>query len=1613
MTTIHAILDDLARVATDARDKGDKFERLVAAYLRTEPLYLDQFSEVWLWSDWPGREGRPDTGIDIVAQERTGGVCAIQCKFYDPSHTMVRNDIDSFLAASSRSPFTSRMLVTTTDKWSKNAEEVLSGQHPPTARLRVRDLDDSTIDWGRFALDRPDTLTRKAQKTIRPHQAEALARVATGFQTHDRGKIIMACGTGKTYTALKIAEHLAPPGGLVLFLVPSISLLSQSLKEWTAEADQPLRAFAVCSDTTVGKKTASEDMRVHDLAYPATTDATKLVRAFQIPPRAPGLRTVIFSTYQSIQVLADAQVRGLPDFDLVICDEAHRTTGATLEGEEESHFVRVHDQGFLKARKRLYMTATPRLYSDGTKTKAQEEGAVLCSMDDVALYGPEFYRLGFGEAVGAGLLCDYKVMVLAIDEKAVGKTFQGQIADAHNELTLDDAVKIVGCWNGLAQRTPTEEGEKARNVPRTPMRRAVAFARSIKDSQKIAKLFGQIVQEYLSGAAGDESLLRCEVQHVDGTYNVLKRNERLDWLKDDTRSQGAVCRILSNARCLSEGVDVPALDAAIFLNPRDSVVDVVQSVGRVMRRAEGKEYGYIILPVGIPAHLTPEEALRDNKKYKIVWQVLQALRAHDDRFNAEVNKLELNKSRSDQIQVIGIGGQGLDWDGDRGRQIETVFSFPEIGEWRDAIYAKIVQKCGDRRYWESWAGDVAQIAERHTARIEALIESAHPEHRALFDDFLAGLRKNLNPSITEADAIEMLSQHLITKPVFDALFAGYSFADHNPVSQSMQKMVDLLEGQALEKETTKLTKFYEDVRTRAQGIDNAEGRQRVILELYDKFFRTAFPRMAERLGIVYTPVEVVDFILQSAEVALQKHFGAHLADQGVQILDPFTGTGTFIVRLLQSGLIKPRDLPYKYTHEMHANEIVLLAYYIAAINIESAYYAQTAKYLPFEGIVLTDTFQMTEGRDLIDTAVLPENSERVNRQKRQDIRVIIGNPPYSAQQESENDNNKNLAYPTLDSRIRETYAARSNAKLVKNLYDSYIRAMRWATDRLKNDGIIAFVTNGSFLDANNMDGLRQCLTEEFSHLYVFNLRGNQRTSGELSRREGGKIFGSGSRTPVAITILVKDQAHTGPCVLLYHDIGDYRSREDKLAIVQGLRNIDSVSWQTLTPNAEGDWLNQRNPIFETFMPLGNKDDKSAQTVFSIYSQGVLSARDAWAYNFSRSHLEANMSSMIRTYNSEAERYAQSCKGLRKDQWPEVETIVDADPKRISWTHNLKADTKAGKTYDLDPTSLTVSMYRPFTKEWLYFNRRFNERVYQMPRLFPTPEHENVVISATGIGASKAFSALVSDCVVNYHMHDTGQCFPLYWYEKVEAADAPGSGEDMFAERPRPDAHGYIRHEAITDAALAAFRAHYRDTAIGKDDLFWYVYGVLHAPDYRERFASDLKKMLPRIPYAADFWAFSRAGRALGDWHLHYETVEPYPLSEDVSQLLTDTDYRVTKMVWGKQEGKPDKTAIIYNARLTLRGIPLEAYDYVVNGKSAIEWVMERYAVTVDKESQIRNDANDWRAAEDPRYIVDLVKRVVRVSVETVRIVADIPSLETQADRVTTTVAALTDTREIT
>ncbi|WP_198116800.1 DEAD/DEAH box helicase [Massilia rhizosphaerae] len=1596
--TFKELLDELTAAARSNHDKGTQFEKLIANYLLTDPQYADRLAEVWLWSEWPDRWAT-DVGIDLVARERsTGEYWAIQCKFYEQAHYLQKADIDSFFTASGKRfsttdgerSFAHRVIVSTTDRWSKHAEDALANQTISVSRLWFKDLADSPIDWSQFSLSNIKDIRLKKKKDVRPHQSEAIGKVLEGFEALDRGKLIMACGTGKTFTALRLMESLVPAGGKVLFLAPSISLVAQSQREWTAESAEPFHAFVICSDSKVGRD--AEDISTHDLAYPATTDARRLSTVASILSK--DRRTIVFSTYQSVQVVADAQKQGLGEFDLIICDEAHRTTGLTLPGESHSEFVKVHDDDIVHGKKRLYMTATPRIFGEASKNRASQADATLFSMDNESTFGKEFYRLGFGKAVQRDLLSEYKVLIVAVKEAEMAKlanNFNNAFKiDEKKAIDIRFATKIVGSWKGLSKRGLVEVGEDGEQEElaedKAPMRRAVAFSKSIKDSTQTTDIFTKLVNLYRQSHEGDDEafsgMVECQLGHVDGTMNALVRQGALDWLKSEAPT--GQCRILSNARCLSEGIDVPALDAVVFFDTRESIVDIVQSVGRVMRKAPGKRYGYIILPVCIPSEKVKDynSYIDSDPQFKGIWKVIKALRAHDESL---VDEAEFRR----KIQVISDPDRKAG-DDRKQEQGALPLEFPTlpIDAINEAVYAAIPKKLGDREYWSEWAKSISLVAERLIARIKALLSNDANLTEA-FDVFEKGLRDTLNPAVTRDEAIEMLAQHILTLPVFQALFASSNFPQHNVVGKALQQIADRLGKSAIASETEGLDKFYENVRERISLAKSDKSKQDIIRNLYDTFFHNAFPRMAERLGIVYTPVQIVDFILKSADVALRRHFGESLSSPGVQILDPFAGTGTFPVRLIQSGLIDPECLRHKFAHELHANELVLLAYYIATVNIETAFHAATKEYRPFDGMILVDTFQMTEENDLVDTVVLPENNERAERQLAQPIRVIVGNPPYSAQQESEADDNKNLSYPTLDRRIRSTYAEKSSGKLAKNLYDSYIRAIRWASDRVVDRGIVAFVTNGSFLNANNMDGLRKCLTEEFSHLYVFNLRGDQRTAGEESRREGGKVFGSGSRTPVAITILIKDPVHVGPCELHYHDIGDYLTQQEKLDIVERFGSIDSVPWRTLQPNEQGDWANQRDPAFEKFIQIGDKDKPDADSIFGVYSLGVVTNRDPWTYNMSRDTVAMKMEQMIANYNVERGRYATVRANSPKDQAPELESVIDTDPKRISWTRALKADAKRDKELNFEPSSLRVAMYRPFSKQWMYFNRRCNEMVYQIPRLFPTERHANIVISSTGVADRKGYSALVTDHVPNMHLTDTGQCFPLYWYEKADPAEGP-QGE-MFAAQENPDADGYVRRDAITDWALDTFQTHYKDITISKEDIFWYTYGVLHSSEYKQRFAADLKKMLPRIPLVLDFRAFCEAGRKLGKWHLDYEDVEPFPLTEERKRLvMDDTDYRVEKMAFGKKDGKADRSVIVYNSHLVLRDIPLEAYEYVVNGKSAIEWIMERYQVSTDKPSGIKSDPNEW--SDDPRYIIDLLKRIVRVSIETSRIVKSLPAL---------------------
>lgn len=1635
MKNFTQILDIFRKEALSERDKGYRFERLMQAYLKTTSVYQNVFEEVWLWMEFPYHDqfGGKDIGIDLVAKTFDNDYWAIQCKCFAADKYITKGDVDTFLATSSKTfevngdtvMFSQRLWISTTNKWNATAELTIKKQMPPVRRLNLIDLESDDVDWEKLEQGLYGKASRPQPFVIKEHQQKAIDKTHEYFKTHDRGKLIMACGTGKTFTSLKIAERETDNNGLVLFLVPSIALLGQTLRSWSQQASVPINAVCICSDSQVSKQEIKNDegaVSVLDLALPASTDTDFIVRQLDsIRKKGNKGMTVVFSTYQSIEVISRAQSKMLSHtnneygiFDIIICDEAHRTTGVTLKGTDESAFIKVHDNNFIKAKHRIYMTATPRLYTSEARKKAEENDAVLCSMDDVSMYGEEIYRIGFGEAVEKQLLTDYKVLILAVGDKDITPALRDVITNEDGTITTNDASKFVGCINALSKRILGDEGLIKAADP-LPMRRAVAFCSTIKDSKATAQIFTDCKDAYMEDISEEDKNMMVDVvaHHVDGTMSATSRDAELMWLKAQPDND-MECRMLTNARCLSEGVDVPSLDAVVFVSPKNSQVDVVQAVGRVMRRSEGKKYGYIIIPVVIPEQVEGDEVLSKHPNFKVVWTVLNALRAHDDRFNAEVNKIELSKKQPKHILFGGVPNDDDSTDNslaeskeqrresaaqEMARQLSLQFE-----DLQNVFYAKMVTKVGSKRYWELWAKDIAKIAEGHIERIKKLIAD-EGKHKKAFEQLMKGLRKNINPNISEQEAIEMLSQHIITLPVFEALFGDYEFVNSNAVSKSMQKMLALLDDETkTEEENERLQKFYEYVRTTVGDIKDAEGRQRLIVELYDKFFKIASPKTVEKLGIVYTPVEVVDFIIRSVAYIIQKEFGRSLSDENVHILDPFTGTGTFITRLLQSGVISRETLTRKYRKEIHANEIVLMAYYIASINIENVYHSLMPddNYKSFDGICLTDTFQL--GEDGSDESLFseqfPANSKRVIAQKKCPITVIIGNPPYSIGQKSANDNAQNQSYPNLEKHIETTYVEQSEANLNKSAYDSYVKAFRWASDRLSQTkgGVIGFVTNGAWLDANGLDGMRKCFEKEFSSIYVFNLRGNCRTSGEIRRKEGDGIFGLGSRTPIAITILVKkkQEKETERAKIFYHDIGDYLSREDKLKIIKQMGDISNpaMMWKNIVPNEHGDWLNKRNEMFKLFIPIEpeKKFAKGQKSFFETYAIGVATNRDAWVYNSSQINLEKNMLSMIDFYNKQNEAYIEATK---LDKSLSVEKFIDTDDTLISWTVNLKKDVERNIKHNYT-SDIRNSSYRPFFKQRLYFDKPFIERIGLSPKLFPTSQHKNLIICVSCISANNGISVSITNCIPDLHYIGDTQCFPLYWYDNSEADIV-----DLFNQGPKNEMDRYVRRDGVTDWIWNTARKQY-GYKVTKEDIFYYVYGLLHSPEYRTEFATDLKKSLPRLPLvekADDFWTFSKAGRELANLHLNYETVEPYKKCNILYSPFTNKgdriNYHVEKMRFGKIDSKTvDKSIIHFNNAITIEHIPAEAYEYVVNGKSAIEWIMERYAITTDKKSGITNDPNDWaREHNDEKYIFNLLLRIINVSVQTVEIVKELPTLK--------------------
>ncbi len=1226
------------------RHKGSLFEKISKQFL-LEHDSANEYESIDLWSDWELRGKERDRGIDIVIQTASKEYIAVQCKFHQNSISYP--DIATFLhklhSGVGEVRFKKGIIISTSHLTRAALEEIeqirSTGMGIDIDIITEEDFIYSRIDWEKFDPTKTeDELPLCDKKKPRPHQTEAINATKEYFSDpkNARGKLIMACGTGKTYTSLKIMETLDPK--ITLFLAPSIALLSQTFREYAQEKSEPFYASIVCSDNKVGqsKNEDNDDINFSELPIKPSTRLEDILSVYE-KAQKENKRFIIFSTYQSALRIKEAQEVGLGKIDLIICDEAHRTVGAMYssnERDDKNAFTLCHSDENIKAKQRLYMTATPKVYSESSKAKAKESDNVIYSMDDEVVFGEEIYTLNFSKAIALDLLTDYKVIILAVRKEnlsGVTNSVNKKISQLKAKGTKLDkklinnefVCKIIGTHKGLAKQDlivlddENKQDHDLQNKADTFVsQRAINFCKSIQTSKNIKDSFETIMECY------DEELkkksfknLQISIDHIDGTMNCKERLEKLENLN---QFEPNTCKVLSNARCLSEGVDVPALDSVIFFDGKSAMVDIIQAVGRVMRKAKRKKRGYIILPIALAeSEIENLDEAVNNTNFKNIWKVIKALRSHDPSLVDEATFKE-------KIKIFGSD------DGNHRNDEKTLFDAILLQDLADAMYNVMPTKLGDRNYWENFTKKTGNIAKTLNNRLKMIFEK-NPE---FFHGFLNSLRENIHQNIKEDEALDMITSHIITKPIFDAIFGDNI---KNPIAKALDKMVLKLSSLGLEGETKDLKNLYESVKTEALHAKSPKSQQELIKNLYNTFFKEAFKKQSEKLGIVYTPIEVVDFILRATNGILKKHFNTDFNDQSITIFDPFTGTGSFIARLLskENALISDEALKEKFQKNLFAFDIVLLSYYIALINITQAAQNRDSSLENFKNIALTDSLDYLEEKSA--KGVFPlfedlkENKEIKTTLANQNIRVIIGNPPYSAGAKSENDNNQNLSHPKLEKLVYETYGKNSTAKVGQTTRDTLIQSIRMASDLLKDRGVVGFVVNGSFIDSKSADGFRKCVAKEFSHLYVLNLRGNQRTSGEVSRKEGGKIFDSGSRATIAIIFFVKDKSVPNNTIF-YYEVEDYLKREAKLNLLAGFENLDLVPFKEITPNDKGDWINQRNDDFDKLIPL--KRDKTLQndSIFDINSGGVVSGRDLWVYNFSPNALMQNVQKCIDTYN---------------------------------------------------------------------------------------------------------------------------------------------------------------------------------------------------------------------------------------------------------------------------------------------------------------------------------------------------------------------------------------------
>lgn len=1075
-------------------------------------------------------------------------------------------------------------------------------------------------------------------------------------------------------------------------------------------------------------------------------------------------------------------------------------------------------------------------------------------------------------------------------------------------------------------------------------------------------------------------------------------------------------RILTNAKCLSEGVDVPSLDAIAFITRRDSKVDIIQAIGRVMRKPNDgtiKKYGYIIIPVLLDSDKLTDEIIQKNKDFKLVLSVIQALRSHDDRVDKAINIMSAGEKGSLPPHICFVNSftpkyknkvlynSKEDYNVLVGENVSRLT--PEDLKNNNNIFRSfLVKKIGNRLYWENWSSDISSTVKNIANKIANKIEESK-DIKNKFDIFLKGLKRIINPNISNDDAINMLSQHIVVLPILKAIFSKNKLIDKNVVCQLMESMNKELPD--INEEVKSLDSVYKSVEKYLLDIgESSFDRQSLIKTLFDNFFKYATPRDKDKFGIVYTPIEIVDFMINSVNDALQKEFGSSIIDKGIKILDPFTGTGTFITRLFEKFKelkATNEQIKYKYQNDVWCNEIMLLAYYISLINIEDTYNSLTGEFLPFEHDVFADTFQMYEdGKDPSSQfELLPNNelkfiSKVIEEENNQEIKIIIGNPPYSVGQKNATENNQNNQYEKLKSKITETYAREIKSNSKHTLYDSYIHAFRWASDRIGESGIISFISNGGYIDNRVFEGFRREILKEFNSIYIYDLLGNFRA---YDPKEGQNVFGSGCGTKVCIILLVKNPNKQNDNFIHYKRINNNLKTQNKLNEIKNYKSLFNIKdYQKIIPNKHHNWINQGDDKFEKFLPIAKKKIKDNILELSIfddkYSVGISTSKDIWVYNFSKLKLYELSVYYFNIYKqtiNEWKKYKN--KSLKLDDFKKF--VFEKKFDKIQWSENIFNLALNLKEIDINSNNFRISQYRPFVKKYLNFNKKLIMRKYRQDNIFPNKNSYNKVINITWMANTNYFDTLMTNNILDVHsIFPQAQSFPLFWYE---------TNDDCNINQHSLDIGSNKSINAINDEVVKLFQEKYSDNSITHEDIFNYIYGVFHSSEYKTKYANNLKNEIPRIPYLEDFWGYSNIGKKLGDLHINYENVEIYDGVEfvidnkfykslkDLPELSND-DFKVTKMKLIDND-----ITIVFNNKITIKNIPNEVHNYKFANRSILKWIINEYQYYEDKDFKlddkpIVNDPNEYDPNKGGRYIFDLILSLITVSLKTQELVKQLP-----------------------